>query len=61
MAAKTKLNKNNVVKELFGSLKGWKINTQKFKDERRVEDKRNDAKLSSLSFFINRTARKSPL
>ncbi len=33
-----KTNKN-VISEIFGSLKGWKINAQKFKDEMRKEER----------------------
>lgn len=27
-----------IIKEIFGKLKGWKIDTQKFKDELRKEE-----------------------
>ncbi len=53
MATKTKLNKNSSIKGLFGSLKSWKINTQKFKDERRKQDKKSDKNLFSFSSSIN--------
>ena len=33
------INKENPLKELFGTLKEWKINTQKFKNELRKEEK----------------------
>ena len=33
-----KKEKNNVLKEMFGALKGWKIDAQKFKDELRKEE-----------------------
>ncbi|MBI2043161.1 AbrB/MazE/SpoVT family DNA-binding domain-containing protein [Candidatus Pacearchaeota archaeon] len=32
------IEKGNPIKEIFGSLKGWKINAQKFKDELRKEE-----------------------
>ena len=32
------LEKKEPVSKLFGSLKDWKINTQKFKDDIRVEE-----------------------
>ena len=32
------VKKGNPIKEIFGSLKGWKINAQKFKDEIRKEE-----------------------
>ncbi len=32
----------NVVDEIFGSLKGWKIDTQKVKDELRREEKESE-------------------
>ena len=31
--------KNNVLREMFGTLKNWKIDSQKFKDEIRKEEK----------------------
>lgn len=31
------IKRKNALKEVFGSLKGWKINTQKLKDELRKE------------------------
>ena len=30
---------DNIMRELFGSLKGWKINTQKIKDDLRKEER----------------------
>ena len=38
--------KPNPLQEAFGSLKGWKIDSQKMKDEFREEDRRRDKKLS---------------
>lgn len=32
------IKRGNPVKEIFGSLKGWKIDAQKFKDELRKEE-----------------------
>ena len=31
------IKRKNMLKKVFGSLKGWKINTQKLKDELRKE------------------------
>ena len=31
------IKRKNALREVFGSLKGWKINTQKLKDELRKE------------------------
>lgn len=33
-----KIQKVNPIKEIFGSLKGWEFDTQKFKDEMRKEE-----------------------
>lgn len=41
--------KRNVLKETFGTLKGWKIDAQKFKDELREEDARRFAKLDIIT------------
>lgn len=41
------IKKKNTIKELFGSLKNWKIDAQKFKDEIRAEEKRNERSLLS--------------
>ena len=35
------IKKKNKIKELFGSLKGWKFNSQKLKDEIREEEWKN--------------------
>ena len=40
--------KNKNLKEAFGILKGWKIDTQKFKDELRKEEARDFAKFKKL-------------
>lgn len=36
------------LKDMFGSFKDWKLDAQKFKDERRKEDKKRDEVLSGL-------------
>ena len=43
------LKKNNI-KKAFGSLKNLKIDTQKFKDDLRKEDKKNDRRKEKLFF-----------
>lgn len=40
------LKKSNMLRELFGSLNYWKIDTQKFKDELRVEEAYDFRKLN---------------
>jgi len=40
------IKKAKTLKDLFGSLKGLKIDAQVFKDERRKEDKKRDEILS---------------
>ena len=37
-----KKEEDNVLKEMFGALKGWKIDAQKFKDELRREEKETE-------------------
>jgi len=41
------IEKISPVRKIFGSLKDWKINTQKFKDELRKEEREDDKKLFS--------------
>ena len=41
-----KIREKTRVKDVFGKLKNWKLNAQKFKDERREEDIERDESLS---------------
>ncbi len=45
------VKRGNPVKEIFGSLKGWKINTQKFKDELRKEEAEAEKRKSRIFKF----------
>jgi antitoxin component of MazEF toxin-antitoxin module len=40
------IDKKSRLKEIFGSLRGWKIDAQKFKDDLRKEEWENDKLLS---------------
>ena len=45
-------DEENPIKETFGSLKGWKINTQKIKDEmRRDEELSSKRKWKQINHF----------
>ncbi len=41
----TNKNNGNNIKEVFGSLKDWNIDSQRFKDEQREECELDDAKM----------------